>query len=507
MRGLLAAAALLGVATRAEAATVPVSNVTELRAAVAAAKAGDEIVLAPGTYVVSGANVSCSANGTAAAPIVVRSATPLAAKLELSTVEGFVVTGSDWHFEGLDVKGTCANDTDCEHAFHVTGGASRFVLRASRVADFNAQLKVNASAGGAQIPDHGLVEGCELFDTHARATDNPVTKVNIDTGDGWVVRANYIHDFHRTSASATYGAFMKSGGKNGLFERNLVVCTKDEKTAGTYIGLSFGGGGTGAQFCAPAFDAGTPCSIEHTDGTMRNNVIASCSDVGIYVNRGENTKLLYNTLIATSGIDFRFDTTSGVARGNVLAGSIRDRDGATHTAFDDLTGVSQATFDAMYQAPLVGDLRKKGDLSSLIGKAAPDPDVPDDYCARARAGSWDLGALQHSLGDCATVLPPLGGAGSGADGGAGAGDGGAGNGGGAGGDPAGGGSSGGAAGPDGAAPGAGEGGSPDDGGCGCRAAGHGDARGVWIAVALIALGAGAGAARSRGRARRRTRRR
>src|SRR5215203_3550539 len=87
--------------TPAWAAIVPVSNVAELRAALANAKAGDEIVLAAGTYAVSGSNLACTANGTGAAPIVVRAASPLAAKLELATVEGFVVSGAHWHFEGL----------------------------------------------------------------------------------------------------------------------------------------------------------------------------------------------------------------------------------------------------------------------------------------------------------------------------------------------------------------------------------------------------------------------
>src|SRR6185436_18347654 len=99
-------------------------------------------------------------------------------------------------------------------------------------------------------------------------------------------------------------------------------------TAGVYIGLSFGGGGTAAQFCAPAFDAGVPCAPEHTNGTMRNNVIVNCSDVGVYLNQAKGTKLLFNTLIATTGIDFRFAQSSGEARGNVVSGPFRTRDQA-----------------------------------------------------------------------------------------------------------------------------------------------------------------------------------
>jgi parallel beta-helix repeat protein len=462
---------------------VPVSNVAELRTAIAGAKPGDEIILAAGTYAISGNNVSCSASGTAAQPIVVRSATPLAAKLELSVDEGFVVNGAHWHFEGLDVKGICADDSDCEHAFHVVGGGSNFVLRNNRIVDFNAQLKVNASP--PTIPNDGLIENNELFDTHARDTGNPITKLNIDTGERWIVRANYIHDFHRAgSDSATYGAFMKSGGKNGLFERNLVLCTKDENTDGVYIGLSFGGGGTGAQFCAPAFNAGVPCDVEHDGGTMRNNIIANCSDVGIYLNKGKDTKLLHNTLIATSGIDFRYATSTGEARGNVVTGVIRNRDGSSHTAADNLQQVALATFEAMYTAPLVGDLRKKGELAALLGKAPMNANVPDDYCLRPRTGMWDLGALQHSLGDCTTVTPPQGTSSSSGDGGSsGASSGGASSGG------ADGGGSSGASGGTSSGNGADPSGDADDGGCGCRTTARSEAPALALAGSVLALAA------------------
>ncbi len=46
---------------------------------------------------------------------------------------------------------------------------------------------------------------------------------------------------------------------------------------------------------------------------MRNNVIARCDDVGIYVNEGKGSKILHNTLIATTGIDFRCATSTGEA--------------------------------------------------------------------------------------------------------------------------------------------------------------------------------------------------
>ncbi len=387
-----------------------VTTVAELQAAISNAEAGDDIVLVDGTYRIVAPKIACAASGTPQAPIRVRAKNALGAKIELDSLEGFAVTGASWHFEGLDIRGVCASDAACEHAFHVTGGATGFVLRSSRVHDFNAQLKVNATKVGASwlMPHDGLVEYTELFDSHARDVSAPVTKLNIDTGDRWVVRGNFIHDFHRKDGAPTYGAFMKSGGKQGLYERNLVLCTKDELTSGTHIGLSFGGGGTGPAFCAPSFDPQGTCDIEHDGGTMRNNVIARCSDVGIYLNRAKGSRILHNTLVGTLGIDFRFSTTTGEARGNVLSGVIRNREGATGTFDGNLADVTQATFDDLYVAPLVGDLRKKGDLSALLGKASAVAGVTDDYCARTRGMPFDLGALQHSLGDCVTTTPPVG---------------------------------------------------------------------------------------------------
>lgn len=407
MRGLYLVLPLfaLGLTSSARARDVPVSDSDGLLAAIAGAKPGDVITLASGNYALKGA--TCGATATATEPITVRSATPLAAKIKLDAVEGFKVTGAHWHFEGLDITGVCPKDDDCEHAFHVTGNAAGFVLRDSRVFDFNAQLKVNSvQIGGTwRIPHGGLVEGNELGDAHARDTAKPTTKLNIDTGDGWIVRGNYIHDAHKGGGDTiSYAAFMKSGGNGGLFERNLVICSRTDTSGGVRIGLSFGGGGTGAAYCAPAF-SGATCDPEHTGGIMRNNIIVNCSDVGIYLNKAKDTKLLFNTLIATTGIDFRYASSTGEAHGNVLSGKIRTRDGATFTRGTNLSDVT--SFDSWYVAPLLGDLTKKGDLSALLQKVDPRGDVTDDYCERTRSNAkQDLGALEHTLGDCDTTLPP-----------------------------------------------------------------------------------------------------
>ena len=396
-------------AAPAAAAVKNVSTAAELQAAITAAQAGDVIVLADGTYDL-GSSPSCAAEGSGAQPITVRAANKHAAHVRFNTLEGFKVSGRSWTFEGLDIEGVCAVDSNCEHAFHVTGHAENFVLRDSKVRNFNAQLKVNAAQNGSgvyEMPHRGLVERNEIYDTRPRNTGTPVTKLNIDTGDDWVVRDNYLHDFSR-AGGISYGAFMKSGGKRGVFERNRVLCVKDAAAGDTRIGLSFGGGGTGEQYCAPAFKVGTPCDPEHSDGVIRNNVIANCSDVAIYLNKARNTQVLFNTLIKTTGVDYRYASSTGEAHGNVMTSVVRNRDGAGFTAGTNLTNVADTTWSGWYQAPLAGDLRLKGSVSQLIGAAAPRAAVTDDFCARARPGSGNstLGALEHSLGDCAAGGAP-----------------------------------------------------------------------------------------------------
>lgn len=478
--GLGLGLAVLLVGGQSDAEVVTVSDVPGLLAAIANAEAGDEIVLQDGTYAI-GQNVDCTAAGTSAEPIVVRAESELGAQIAFDAVEGFKVDAPHWHFVGLDIEGACADDSTCEHAFHVVGAADGFLMRACRVRDFNAQLKVNAADVGGipTMPNDGVVELCDLGDTSGRQTGNPVTKLNIDGGERWIVRDNYIHDFHKDGGNTiSYGAFMKSGGRDGVFERNLVICDAGASAGGVRVGLSFGGGGTGNQFCAPAFDPNVPCDPEHTGGTMRNNIIIGCSDVGIYLNRSTGTSLLYNTLIATTGIDFRFASTTGDATGNVVNGPIRDRDGASHSGGVNLLDVPQNDFDGWYTDPLAGDLSLLGMApAALVGMGSAE--VSDDYCGRARPGAdLTLGALEHTLGSCETFPPPGGGSsgsGGGGTGGSGAGPSGAGSG----------------VGPSGSASNGAGGGAAaprEDGGCGCRTTGGpGGSRGACAMLLGIAL--------------------
>ena len=388
----LPSAALAGV--------VPVANTAQLIAAIDAAQPGDEITLAPGTYTVT-QNLNCDVTGTPELPIKVRSAALGDSLIRFDALEGFKVSATHWVFENLDIVGVCAVDSDCEHAFHVFGNADFLRIRDCRVRDFNAQVKSNITGG--LFPDDVVIERCELSDTHSRNTSNPVTKIDVVGGRRWRVRANLIHDGEKGAGNQiSYSAFLKGNSRDGLFERNLVVCELDT-SGGIRLGLSLGGGGSSPD---PICEDGT-CTPEHQHGVMRNNVVAHCpADVGIYLNEAFDTRIEHNTLITNTGIDVRFPASTATIRNNLVSGSIRDRDGGTATLVANLTGLTLGTYQAWFADPAALDLTLL-DGSALVDPGVAIPGDAPDFCGRLRrAGAPDLGAIEYATAaPCDASLP------------------------------------------------------------------------------------------------------
>jgi hypothetical protein len=299
----------------------PVASGDELRRAVATAVPGDVITLLAGTYRLRG-NLVANRAGTEDAPIVVRAERPGSAVVELDAREGFVVTAPYWRFENLDLRGTCGVQDNCQHAFHVVGDAHHFAAVNNRITDFDAHFKINGQDG--HFPDHGLIEGNTVTNGAPRATASPVTPVDLVAASGWTVRRNLITDFVKAGGDGiSYGIFAKGGGAGTLFEQNVVLCEQRLRGhPGSRIGLSFGGGGTGKPYCRDR-----QCIVEQEQGTMRANLVASCSDVGIHTNAASRSVIADNTLIDTGGIEVRFPESSATLNGNLVDGPIRARDG------------------------------------------------------------------------------------------------------------------------------------------------------------------------------------
>ncbi|UUZ56847.1 right-handed parallel beta-helix repeat-containing protein [Massilia sp. H-1] len=252
--------------------------------------------------------------------------------LEFDLSEGFIVSAPHWHFENLTIRGVCRVHSWCEHAFHVVGAASDFRSSNNTIVDFNAHFKINGNGG--RFPDHGRIEDNTLRNDSVRNTANPVTPIDLVAASHWRIRRNAISDFVKGGGDRiSYGGFAKGGGSDNIFEQNLVVCeARLQGLAGQRVGLSLGGGSTGAAYCRDK-----RCIVEQEKSEIRANLIAACSDDGIYLNSAAASKVTHNTLLDTGGIDLRYPATSVDIEGNLVDGDIRARNGAEVRLSDNRT--------------------------------------------------------------------------------------------------------------------------------------------------------------------------
>lgn len=367
--------------------TVLVASVDELRAAMGRAQPGDAITLLPGRYRIAGP-LDANRPGSESAPIRVRAERPGSVTLEQEAVEGFRISAPWWRFENLMLRGVCGDDSTCEHAFHVTGGAHHVAMINNTVVDFNAHVKINGDRG--QFPDHGLIESNTFTNTRARVTGNPVTPIDLVAASDWSIRRNLISDFVKAAGDGiSYGAFAKGGGARNVFEQNLVWCERRlVGLPGQRVGLSFGGGATGKPYCRDG-----ACVVEQQGSTLRSNLVSSCSDVGIYLNNAAQSSVLHNSVIDTAGIDVRFAGSSADLEGNLIDGTIRSRNGGIVRERDNLGAASFQAYlgyhpvRALYAAPGFGWRGAPARREGVTG-------LPADLCGQARGTAPAYGAFE-----------------------------------------------------------------------------------------------------------------
>lgn len=303
---------------------IRVDTATGLAQALSEAGPGTHIVIAPGRYTFD-KTLRLGQDGQARAPILVSALLPGSVQLDFTQVSGIQIDRPYWTFENLNIRGACARDHDCEHAFHVVGGGAFTTLRNNHIQDFNAPIKVNGLNG--EWPDHGLVAFNTLTNRATRQTDRPVVMLDLVGASHWKVQDNLVTNFAKGQGNrVAYGLFMKGASEGGRIERNLVICSPtDVSRPGERVGISFGGGGT--QPAAVCRSDGC-AAFEHRHGLAANNVVAHCNDAGLDINRASDIVLAHNTLINTAGFSARRAPTQGRLLSNLFEGNISARDGA-----------------------------------------------------------------------------------------------------------------------------------------------------------------------------------
>lgn len=365
----------------ADARRVIVASEAEALRALARAQPGDVIEFAPGVYRFQGRRIGIDRPGESLRPIVVRSPALGTVTLEFDLLEGFHVTAPHWVFENLVIRGVCVQDDHCEHAFHIVGAARGVIVRNNVISDFNAQIKINGAAG--RFPDGGRLEHNTLFNHAARLTANPVTPVDLVAASDWTIERNFIADFVKRGGDGTsYGAFAKGGGTGNRFVANAVVCEhRLQGVAGRRVGLSFGGGGSAPQGCRDG-----RCAVEQVAGLMQSNLVASCSDVGIYVNRSAQTKLIHNTVLDTAGVEVRFAGSSVTAQRNLVDGGMIARDGALLEGADNRSSLVSLSFLGLH--PVRSLFVDAADLDLRWRGAPPQVNAPAVAPIADLCGGW-----------------------------------------------------------------------------------------------------------------------
>ncbi|MDO9436505.1 hypothetical protein [Hydrogenophaga sp.] len=298
-------------------ATVRVDTEAGILDALFNAKPGTRIVIAPGQYRFN-KTIRLGQDGRPREPISVRAIVPGSVRLNFTHTQGILVDRPYWTFENLDIRGACAPQEDCEHAFHVVGAAAFTTLRNNHLQDFNAHIKVNGLNG--EWPDHGLVAFNTLTNASARQTLGSVVAFDLVGASHWKVQDNLVTNFAKLHGNrVAYGLFMKGAGESGRFERNLVICSPSGVSEpGERVGISFGGGGSDPGVCRE-----DGCrAFEHRHGLAANNIVAHCNDSGIDVNGSSNIVVAHNTLINTAGFSARKGSTKVRLLSNLYEGHV-----------------------------------------------------------------------------------------------------------------------------------------------------------------------------------------
>lgn len=382
-------------------AVIEVSPTDDLAAAIAGAPAGSTLVLADGTYDVSGANYIALVNDG----VTIRSASgdPTAV-----IIDGGYALGEVFSIAADDI--TIAEVTIQRayyHPIHVIGGSdsnteNTLVYRV-RVLDPGQQaIKINAQDGN--YADFGTI-ACSHIELTAEGrphvTDCYTGGIDAHLAQGWTIRDNTITGFWCESGLSEHGVHVWNSGRDTVVERNTIIdCAR-----GVGFGLGESGNGTSRDY------GDDPCPgvtgfVGHYGGVIRNNAIVGRDpamfasefgmDSGVALEQACGAVVTHNTIVALQppfvGMEYRFANTQASIADNLVTHAITMRDGGNAVLEGNLVDVGTEHFaDAA-----------AGDVHLVAGSTAIDAaidvagaEVIDDVDGEARDASPDIGADEY----------------------------------------------------------------------------------------------------------------
>ncbi|MCP5209243.1 MAG: hypothetical protein H7A01_18790 [Hahellaceae bacterium] len=323
-------------ALNAQPKVTQITDEASLKQALKSVEAGTTLIMQPGVYEINSAYIGVVKKGEPAKRITLMAENLGEVTIKLDAVDGFLVVAPYWTFKNLVIQGNCSNDSRCEHAFHIVGDSHHTEISNNILRNFNAAIKVNAA--NDKRPDNGLITNNAIFNDAPRNTNKPVTPIDIVAASDWTIARNFVADFAKSGGDyISYGAFAKGAGTNNTFEQNIIFC-EWKHAGGKRIGISLGGGGTGARYCADG-----QCLTEQERSTIRNNIIGNCPlEVGLYVNQSKASEIYNNLIFNTRGIDLSGDQTTATLYNNIIDGRVVSKNGAQFRSENNISPVINA---------------------------------------------------------------------------------------------------------------------------------------------------------------------
>ncbi|MQA28878.1 MAG: hypothetical protein GEU82_03430 [Luteitalea sp.] len=364
---------------------VNVSTESELQNAVRAAVPFTTIVIAPGTYNLTGPLYLNGVND-----VTLRGATNNRDDVVLA---GRGMTNSAVEF-GIWTNGqriTIANLTVrdvSDHAVILNGGAQSPRIYNVHLIDTGQQfVKSNPDGGGGGV-NNGIVE-YSVIEYSTTSRDAYTNGVDVHTGSGWVVRHNLFRNIAAPAGLlAGPAVLIWNGSSNAIVEGNTFVNCQREVS----LGLT----------------ERTP--DDNTGGVVRNNFISRAAgiygDAGILVADSPGTQVLHNTVLLKGtyayAIEYRFaGTRGGLIANNLTSAPVQARDGATGTVRSNY----EAAKSSMFVNAAAGDLHLLPSATAAMNRVGSVADAPKDWDKQPRPtnGTADYGADEF---DGEGELPP-----------------------------------------------------------------------------------------------------
>lgn len=377
----------------AQAATISVSNVTQLVDAVTTANGtsgGTVIELADGTYTlpdtlyVNASSVTITGKSGNRNNVIIQGD----AMSDSAQVKNLIrAAGSNFRISNLTLR------RSGWHLLQIAGenNADNPVISNVVFRDaYEQMLKVSIDQNNyASTSDNGIIENSLFEYTAGIGPQYYIGGIDVHGGKNWIVRGNTFRSIISPSQTvAEFAIHFWNQSANPLVEKNVIVnCDR---------AIGFGLDSRG-----------------NTGGIIRNNMIyhaanaGSFADVAIYLDQSPNTQVYNNSIMLENSyprsIEYRFAQTTNVLIVNNLSNRpVGARDGATGTVGSNVENASMSWF----VNPTQGNLRLAASNTSVVDKGRTVSGLTDDIDGQSRPQGNGIDVGADEWGATASVIRP-----------------------------------------------------------------------------------------------------